>query len=383
MRRNAIYLDYSATTPVDPLVLKAMLPYLKKEYGNPSSVHSLGQLARAAIEQARERVAAFLHASASEVVFTSGATEANNLSIQGVIRQAIKPHVVTSSIEHESVLAPIQELEKERIIEATYIQPSKDGIVEPKEVARAIRKNTVLVSIQYANSEIGTVQPIAEIGKLLGSHKVLFHTDAVQAALYLGCNVEKLGVDLLTLSSHKIYGPKGAGVLYVKKGVDLRPLCFGGGQEQDIRPGTENVAVIVGTGQAFQNLQSPRLQVTNIKIRQLRDKLQKDILKRIPDTALTGSQTNRLPHNIHLQIAGIEGKDAVVLLDQKGIAVSTGSACSERSQEPSHVLRALGFPEKGALSALRITLGKYTTAEETRKAVKALLKVVEHLRKTN
>jgi cysteine desulfurase len=381
MRKKSIYLDYAASTPVDPVVVKEMMPYLKEEFGNPSSVHQLGQRARAAVEMAREQVAAFLGCVANEVVFTSGATEANNLAIQGIVKaQKVKPHVITSTIEHESVLTLIQALEKEGTIEVSYIAPSKEGVVGEEDVTKALRKNTKLVSIMYANSEVGTVQPIKEIAQALKDHGVIFHTDAVQAAQYLKCNTAKLGVDLLTLSAHKIYGPKGVGTLYIKKGTPMNPLFQGGGQEQDIRSGTENVPGIVGMGKAAEELLNPKKPVQDIKVRQLRDWLQKEIQKKIPQVTVTTPLEHRLLNNLHLMIEGVEGKDVVLLLDQKGIAASTGSACSERSQEPSHVLLALGYDSKEALSAVRLSLGKYTKKEEAQKTVKVLQGVVEQLR---
>jgi len=384
--RKRIYLDYASSTPVDKKVLKAMLPYVRNEYGNPSSMHSFGQKARAAIEEAREKAAHFLHCSALEIIFTGGATEANNLAIQGVIRKVSerkeKPHIVTSQIEHESVLAVCQQLEKEGAVQVSYVAPTKEGLIRQRDVQAALKPNTVLVSIMYANSEIGTIQPIAEIGSILRERKdILFHSDAVQAAHFLECNVEDLGVDLLTLSAHKIYGPKGVGILYVREGSSLRPLIIGGGQEFDMRSGTENVAAIVGMGVALEELQDPKLPVTNIKIRQLRDKLIKEILRRVPDSKLTGSQNKRLQNNAHFRFKGIEGRDLVISLDQKGIAVSTGSACSEKTQEPSPVLLALGLSVKDAESSLRITVGKYTKPEEIDRLVQVLLKVVELFRK--
>ncbi|OHA64993.1 MAG: hypothetical protein A2940_02370 [Candidatus Wildermuthbacteria bacterium RIFCSPLOWO2_01_FULL_48_29] len=385
---KAIYVDYAASTPIDKKALEAMMPYLRRYYGNPSSTHSFGQKARAAIEQAREQAAGFLHCKATEVIFTSGATEANNLAIQGVIKSKIqnpklgdKPHIVTTAIEHESVLEPCQTLEREGIVEVTYVKPQKDGIVRPEDVEKAIQPNTVLVSIMYANSEIGTIQPIAEIAKLLKGKMIRFHTDAVQAANFLDCDVQKLGVDLLTLSGHKIYGPKGVGVLYVREGVRVDPVVQGGGQEAGLRSGTENVAAIVGMGQALEALGDPRMAITNIKIRQLRDKLIKALLRKIPDCELTGSAQNRLPNNAHFRFRGVEGRDVVIALDQKGIAASTGSACSEKTQEPSHVLVALGLEEKESLSALRLTLGKHTKAEEIEKAVRVIAQTVAQLRK--
>ena len=390
MKKKTIYLDYAASTPVDQKVQKAMLPFFKQEFANPSSVHQQGQYARAAVETARVQVAFFLSCLADEVVFTSGATEANNIVIQGVLLRNLKtkkPHVITSVIEHESLLAPIETLEKEGVIEVTYITVDKEGIINPEDIKKALGENTILVSIQYANSEIGTVQPIAEIGKIVKKYKeentdskVLFHTDAVQAANYLHCNVKKLGVDLLTLSGHKIYGPKGVGVLYVKKGSAMKPLFFGGGQEQDVRPGTENVPCIVGMGEAIKGIYDPKTKVQNIKIRQLRDQFIKTIPQRISGTRITGSLIDRLESNVHILVEGVEGKDLVFLLDQKGVAVSTGSACSERSQEPSHVLLKMGHTDAEARSALRITLGKHTKKEEVEKTIHILEKVVEQLR---
>ena len=377
MRKKHVYLDYASTTPVDVKVQKAMLPFFRSQFGNPSSVHQLGQRSRAAIEKSREQVALFLGCSADEVTFTSGATEANNLAIQGIVHGAKKPHVVTSAIEHESVLSPIQELKQQGKITTTFVTPKRNGIVDPSDVAKAVQKNTVLVSIQYANSEIGTIQPIREIGERLKNQEALFHTDAVQAALYLPCRVEKLGVDLLTISSHKIYGPKGVGVLYTKKGIEISPLVRGGGQEQDRRAGTENVPGIVGMGEAVQELSNPKNAVQMVKVRQLRDWLLKQVPKSIPGAVVTGSRKDRLPNNAHFLIKGVDGKDVVFLLDQKGIAVSTGSACSELTQDPSHVLLSLGYTKEEANSALRMTLGKYTTKEEVQKTVKALKNIVE------
>ncbi len=393
--RKRIYLDYAASAPIDAKVRTAMLPYLKKEYGNPSSLHSFGQRTRAALELAREKAAKFLNCAPLEVIFTSGASEANNLAIQGVVRASRftlhvpKLHIITSQIEHESVLEPCRMLEKQGIAEVTYVPVTREGIVRVEDIEKAIKENTALASIMYANSEIGAIQPIAEIGMLLKKYKIpdtrykiLFHTDAVQAANYLDCDVQKLGVDLLTLSAHKIYGPKGAGLLHVRKGVALDPFIMGGGQEFGVRSGTENVAGIVGFGVALEQLQDPRQPINNIKIRQLRDKLIKAILKRIPDSTSNGSFGKCLSNNAHVRFGGVEGKDVVIMLDQQGIAISTGSACSERTQEPSHVLLALGLSPQEALSGIRITLGKYTTQEEIERTVKILTATVAKLRKT-
>ena len=398
--KKKIYLDYAATTPVDPKVAKAMAPYLKGAFGNPSSAHWFGQHTRVAIEKARGIVSSFLNTRPQEIVFTSGATEANNLAIQGLIRSRAlenkkarlqqKLHIVTSQIEHESVLSPCEVLEQEGIADVTYVSVDKDGIVKVEDVKKAIKENTALVSIMYANSEIGTVQPIAEIGAMLQrykiqdtKYKVLFHTDAVQAAQFLDCNAQKLKVDLLTISSHKLYGPKGAGALYIKDGISLAPALYGGGQEQGMRSGTENTAAIAGMGAAIQEIQNPKSRIQAIKIRHMRDLLVRGILKNVKGTELTGSKEKRLANNIHITVRGLEGRDMVIALDQKGIAVSSGSACSEKNQEPSHVLLALGHSLEEASSGVRITLGKNTTKEEILKCMKAFILAVDQLRRSS
>jgi cysteine desulfurase len=394
MAKKIIYLDYAATTPIDSRVLRTMLPHLKKDYGNPSSVHSLGQRALLALDGARQGVADFLGCSSQEIIFTGSATEANNLAISGTIRalvkksSSLKPHIITSQIEHHAVLEPCQALEKEGIAELTLLPVDKDGQIRISDLEKAIKKNAhcshtaVLVSIMYANNEIGTVQPIAEIGKLLkAKNNVFFHTDAVQAVNYLNCNVADLGVDLLTMSGHKIYGPKGVGALYIKKGTPMEPLILGGGHEFGLRSGTENVAGIVGLASALAQIQDPKTKLQNIKIRQLRDRLIRGILKIIPDSRINGSLQNRLPNNANFSFRGAEGEAIVVALDQRGIAVSTGSACSSKSLEPSHVLLALGLTEEEAHSSLRVTLGRYTTKEEINKFLKVLPPIIEKLRK--
>jgi len=415
-----IYLDYAATTPIDPKVLKAMSPYLKKEFGNPSSIHGFGQKALGAVDEARKKLANFLGCDATEIVFTGSATEANNLALLGLISnlkscvrtvgQNSKLHIITSSIEHHAVLEPCKVLEK-RGVEVTYLSVTKEGLVDPDQVKKAIRPNTVLVSIMYANNEIGVIQPIAEIAKIIryfrnsksqapnskqiqnthcsptvptqhtAKFKIpFFHTDAVQAANYLDCDVGRLGVDLLTLSAHKIYGPKGVGALFVRRGVSLKPLIYGGGHEKGLRSGTENVAGIVGLGQAIEEIQNPKTKIQNIKLKQMRDKLIKRILKTIPDSRLNGPWEKRLPNNINISFRGVEGEALVIALDQKGIAVSTGSACSSKSLEPSHVLLALGLSPEEAHGSLRITLGRFTTEKEVEKFLKALPPIVKRLR---
>ena len=386
--KKKIYLDYASSTPIDKKVLDVMMPYLKKEYGNPSSSHWFGQQARVAIEQAREKAAEFLGCSAMEIVFTSGATEANNLALQGVVSEKQnrkqKPHVITSKIEHESTLSVIQQLEKEGKAEVTYLPVTKDGFIKPGDVEKAIKEHTVLVSIQSVNSESGSIQPIAEIGKILENHQnILFHTDAVQAAHYLDCNVEELKVDLLTFSAHKIYGPKGVGLLYIKKGSNVKPQLVGGGQEFDMRAGTENVAGIAGMGQALEELQSPKLPVINIKVRHMRDRLIKGVLRRVPDSKLTGSTEKRIINNAHFRFKGIEGKDLVIVLDQKGIAVSTGSACSEGNVDTTHVLLAMGLTKEQAVSSLRFSFGRFSKESDVDLVLEKLPAIVERIRRVN
>ncbi|MDO8474005.1 MAG: cysteine desulfurase family protein [bacterium] len=393
--KKRIYLDYASSTPIDRKVLAAMMPYFKNAFGNASSAHSFGQFARVAIEEARGIVSSFLNARPQEIVFTSGATEANNLAIQGLVRALAgskkkeRVHIITSQIEHESVLSSLVLLEQEGLAEVTYIPVDKEGIVRVEDVKNAVKENTVLVSIMYANSEIGTVQPIAEIGEMIRELKtknqklkIVFHTDAVQAVQFLSCDAQKLKVNLLTMSSHKIYGPKGAGALYVKDGISIAPLIYGGGQEQGMRSGTENVAAIVGMGAAVQEVQNPKSKIQAIKIRQLRDLLIRGILKNVKGVELTGSKTSRLPNNVHVRVQGVEGRDMVVSLDQKGIAVSSGSACSEKNQEPSHVLLALGYSLEEASWGVRMTLGKNTTQDEIQKVMKMFILTVEQLRRS-
>lgn len=380
--QKRLYFDYAATTPVSKKVIKAMLPFFDKSYGNPSSIHRSGQVAMAAIDEARVKLAAFLDCELEDIIFTSGATEANNIAILGLVKnRGKKIHIITSEIEHESVLSPIRMLQEKGLVEATFISPSKEGILSVKDIEKAIKKNTALVSIGYANGEIGIIQPIAEIGKMLKDKDIVFHTDAVQAVNFLDCSVEKLGVDMLTLSSHKIYGPKGVGVLYLKKSIRVNPLVFGGGQEMGLRSGTENVPAIVGFGTAIEEVQDPKIKIRKIPIRQMRDKLISGILNNIPGSYLLGSKIERIPGNVSVRFDGVLGRDVVMALDQKGIAVSSGSACSERSHEHSHVLSSLGFDKEESLGQVRITLGRQTKKEDIETLLKILTQVVEKVRK--
>jgi len=378
------YLDYAATTPCDPKVARAMSVCLKKDFGNPSSIHSFGQKASMAMGGARQSLAEFLGCESEEIVFTGSATEADNLAIFGTVKAAkiAKPHIITSQIEHPAVLESFRELEKQGV-EVTYLSVGKDGVAQAAELKKALKPNTVLVSIMYANNEVGTIQPIAEMGELIKKNnpKTLFHTDAVQAVNFLDCDVKKLGVDLLTLSGHKIYGPKGVGALYVKRGTPISPIIYGGGHERGLRSGTENVAGIVGLGQAIKEIQNPKSKIQNIRTRQFRDKLIKTILKIIPGSRLNGSISQRLPNNVNISFDGAEGEAIVVALDQKGIAASTGSACSSGSLEPSHVLMSLGLSEEVAHGSLRLTLGRYTTIKDIERVIKILPGVIQKLRK--
>lgn len=406
-----IYLDYAATTPVATEVIEAMAPYFAENFGNPSSVHGFGQAARAAIDKAREFLAFFLDCSPSELLFTSGGSESDNLAIRGVIEALIpdykgmkeKPHVVTSTIEHHAVLDTVKALELEGKIEATYVNPEKDGVLNSQQIIRAIRENTALVSIMYVNNEIGTVQPIREIGKAIekenlgrleknpSARKIYFHTDAVQAAEYFEMGTKHLHVDLLTMTAHKIYGPKGIGLLFVKKGTPVKPEITGGGQEYKKRAGTENVAGIVGFARAAELTQNSKLpsaslragktQNYNFKTEKLRDKLISGIRASISDAELNGTDICRSPNNANFSFKGVEGESILLNLDMQGIAASSGSACTSGSLEPSHVIMALGYPEERAHSSIRFTIGRYTKEEEIDRLIEVLPPIVEKLRK--
>ncbi len=370
---KTIYLDNSSTTPLADEVLKEMLPFLKKEYGNASSIHQLGQKAYIAIDKSRKRIADFLNCSPDQIIFCDSATEANNLAIQGFLKDKKNPHIITTAIEHPSVLNVLKELK----IDATYINPDKDGIISVEKIKKAIKPNTVLISIMYANNEIGTIQPIKEISDFLKTRnqKIYLHTDAVQAINYLDCDVKKINVDFLTLSAHKIYGPKGIGALYVKDKKSLKPIIYGGGQEFNLRSGTENVASIVGMGKAIELISKKDTK----RIQQLRDRIIKEASK-IPGASINGSLAERLPNNINVSFSDIEGEGLLMLLNQKGICVSTGSACSSKELKPSHVLMALGLSPKQVHGAIRISLGRYTTKEEIDFFLKNLSLAVKKLK---
>lgn len=375
-RMNRIYLDYSATTPLAPEVLEAMRPYLTESYGNASSIHGFGREAKVAIDTAREKLAVALGAQPQEIAFTSGGTEASNMAILGVAHTLSEPrHLVTSRVEHPCVLNPCRELEKHGW-QVTYVEPDATGMISVNAVAAALRPDTALISIMFANNEVGTINPIAEIARLATERKILFHTDAVQAFGKLPIDVRELPVSLLALSGHKIYGPKGMGALFVRRGVKLQPLLFGGHQERERRAGTENVAGIVGLGKAAELIMAQRATET-ARLQRLADDFEKRVQEIFPRATLNGSLTARLPAVLNLSFPGFESTALLMSLDLQGIAVSNGSACSSGSVEISHVLQAMKLSRERALSALRFSFGKYTTAAEVEITVQALKKILQ------
>ncbi|MCZ6904208.1 MAG: cysteine desulfurase NifS [Acidobacteria bacterium] len=378
MRR--IYLDNNATTPLAPEVFEAMKPYLASDYGNASSIHWFGQNVKAAVETAREQVARLLGARAREIVLTSGGTEADNLAIFGILgaaRQKEK-HIITSSIEHHAVMNAGKALEQQGV-EVTYLRVGSEGIVDPDDVGRAIRPETVLISIMHANNEIGTIQPVPEIARIAAEHDIYFHTDAVQSAGKIPLNVEELGVDLLSLSAHKIHGPQGVGALYVRRGTPLRPLLYGGHHERDRRAGTENVAGAVGFGKAAEMAANPAAGEIE-GVARLRDQLESGILANVPQVRINGDPQRRLPSTSNLEFSYVEGEGFVIAMDLKGVACSTGAACSSGSLEPSHVMSAIRKTADQARSSIRFSLSRFNTMEDIQHTLEILPGVVEHLR---
>ena len=375
-----IYLDHNATTPMRREVLSAMLPYLTEEYGNASSIHAYGQNARDAVEQARASVARFLGARPSDIMFTSGGTESNNHAILGAVAAVPRPvrHVITSAIEHVAVLDPCRALLKGGI-DLTILPINSDGAVNPEDVRTAIRPETVLISLMLANNEIGSIQPIEEIGKIAAEKGIVFHTDAVQAAGKIPVEVDKLGVNLLSISAHKFCGPKGVGALYIRKGTGLAPLFYGGHSERDRRPGTEDVAAIAGMGRAAE-LAAYALAEDSQRMARLRDRLERELLSRVPHVWINGARAPRVPNTTNLTFPFIEGESIVIALDLKGIACSTGAACSSGAVEPSHVLMALGLVPEDARASLRLSLGHQTTDAEIDFAIETIPPVIERLR---
>jgi cysteine desulfurase len=379
--RRRIYLDHAATTPVDPQVVEAMLPYFTERYGNASSIHYLGREARKAIDEARAGMAEILNCSPEEIVFTSCGTESDNLAIRGVawMNRRRGDHIITSSIEHHAVSHTFEQLERQFGFEATYLPVDEYGRVRPRDVERATTDTTVLISIIYANNEVGTIEPIAEIGEIAREHEIPFHTDAVQAAGALSLDVQELNVDLLSLSGHKVYAPKGIGVLYVRKGTDLLPMQTGGGHERNLRAGTENVAYIVGLATALK-LAEERREEESRRLTALRDRLIEGVLSSIPYSRLMGHPEQRLPNNANFVFEYVEGEGILLSLDMQGIAASSGSACASGSTEPSHVLLAMGVPPDIAHGSLRLTLGRENTEEDVDRVLEVLPGIVERLR---
>jgi cysteine desulfurase len=375
----SIYLDYNSTTPVDPRVLAAMLPYLAENFGNANSIHSSGQRARAAVDAARQSVAELLGAKASEIVFTCGGTEADNLAIFGIVNPCHQPrkHVVTMAIEHHAVLNTAQALEKQGV-DVTYVPVNREGLVDPDDIREAIRPETVLISVMLANNEIGTIQPIAEIGRIAAEEDIYFHCDAVQAAGKMRVDVKELGVDLLSISGHKLYAPKGVGALFVRTGTELGPMFFGGHHERDRRPGTENVPGIVGLGKAVE-LAMQNLDADVVRLAALRDRFENALLA-LPGVRVNGNLRERAPNTSNLSFEAAGGEALVIALDLRGVMCSSGAACSSGAVEPSHVLTAMGLTPEQARSSLRFSLGRPTTEHEIDEALRIIPPVVERLR---
>ncbi len=382
-RKHTIYLDHAATTPVDMRVIEAMQPYWADVFGNTSSIHSIGRSAQQALDTARQTVAAVLHCQPDEITFTGCGTESDNLAIRGAAfaaRQAKRGnHLITIPIEHHAVGATFDQLRDVYGFDVTIVDVDEYGMVDVDAIGRAIRSDTVLISVMYANNEVGTVQPIAEIGALARSKGIAFHTDAVQAGGQMTLDVDQLNVDLLALSAHKFYGPKGVGVLYVRSGTELISALTGGGHERGRRPGTVNVAEIVGLATALK-LAQERREIENARVSALRDELVAGVIERIPNVQLTGHPTRRLPNSASFAVRGVEGEMLLTALDLEGICVSTGSACTTGEAEPSHVLTSMGLSREWALGSLRMTLGHLTTPEDIATTLDVLPGVVAQLR---
>ncbi len=389
-KRRAVYLDHAAATPVDPQVLEVMLPFLKNEFGNPGGLYAKGRTAAQAIANARKSISDVLGCPANSIVFTGSGTESDNLAIMGIAKGYFEKgkHVVSNKIEHDAVLHPLDELKKQDF-EITYVDVTEHGQVTPKSIVDALREDTILVSVIYANNEIGTINPIADIGRAILKWKKengrgpldapFFHTDACQAAGALELNVEKLHVDLMTINGSKIYGPKGSGFLYMRRGLKVKPIVFGGAQEFRKRPGTENVANIVGLAKALELAQAEK-EVENKRLIELRDWFIDQFQKRISKVVLNGHPQDRLPNNVNLSVLDIEGEALILYLDEYGIAISTGSACTSITLDPSHVITGIGKPYEYAHSSMRFTLGKSTTKEDLEYVLKIMEPVVKFLR---
>lgn len=381
MAGTLIYMDYSSTTPVDPLVLEAMMPYFSTNFGNASSLYNLGRGSHEAMDVSRENIAKLMGAEPSEIIFTSGGTEGDNLCIKGIAhaRKDKGKHIITSAIEHPAVLRSCQYLEKNGF-EVTYLPVNNEGIILLSDLESALRDDTTLVTVMMANNEIGTIQEIGEMSRLAHERGALMHTDAVQTCGRVPIDVNDLGVDLLTISGHKFYGPKGVGAIYLRKGTRLEPMIHGGGHEKNIRSGTENIPGMVGMGKAAE-LASERMMQDNPRIQSMRDKLIDDILNNIDESFLNGHCTKRLSNNVNVRFSHIEGEGLILNLDFNGIEASTGSACSSKSLQPSHVLLAIGLKHEEAHGSLRLSLGRNNTDEDVDRVLEVLPGIVQKLRK--
>jgi cysteine desulfurase len=379
---SRIYLDHNATTPVDAAVLEAMLPYFSGEFGNASSIHTFGQRALAAVETAREQVAALLNVRAQEIVFTSGGTESDNHAIFGIVQSHLATnsaaHIITTSIEHEAVLNTCEALEKQGT-GVSYLPVNRDGVINLNDLRRALRPETVLITVMHANNELGTIQPVEEIGRIASEADVYFHTDAVQSAGKILLDVKTLQVDLLSLSGHKFYAPKGIGALFIKSGTHLRQFLYGGHHQRGFRPGTENVAGIVGFGKAAE-IAKVSLEQDVARISHLRDTLEQGLLARVADCRVNAARAPRTPNTCNLTFDGIEGEALVIALDLKGLACSTGAACSSGAVEPSHVLTAIGLSASEARASIRFSLGRHTSESEIAAALEIVSAAVAQLR---
>ncbi len=377
---KTVYLDHCATTPLHPDVLKTMLPFLRHSFGNPSSAHTLGRTARETVDKARGKVADLIGANASEIVFTSGGTEADNLAIQGIarVRKDRGHHIVTSAIEHHAVLRTCEYLARNGFI-VTYLPVDHHGIVNPEDVKKALTDKTILITIMHSNNEVGTIEPISEIGRIAAERGVAFHTDAVQSVGKVALNVKELQVDMLSIAAHKLYGPKGIGALYIKEGIRIDPILYGGEQEKGLRSGTENVASIAGLGKACE-LAMETVAVRMDEIRKMRDALQERISAALPDLVINGHTVSTLPNCLSVSVPGIMAETIVRDLDARGIAVSAGSACTSHSVEISHVLSAMGLPKETAQGTVRMSLGIMNTPDEIEYVAAAFVEVVEKLK---
>jgi len=382
MAENVVYLDNSATTPVDKRVLDEMIPYFNHEYGNPGSMHSIGLGGQTALESSREKISKILNCEPMEIIFTGGGTESINLAIKGTTHYLRKigkgNHIITQKTEHHAVLDTCEFLEKEGY-EVTYLEVDRYGMVNIGDLKNAIKDSTILVSIMHVNNEIGTIQPIEEIGKICREKNIYFHTDACQTANHLDLNVEKLNVDMLSLNGSKVYGPKGVGLLYLKKGKMITPLIHGGGQERKLRSGTENIPLIIGFAKALE-IASMEKEEENVRLKKLSEKLIKGIFSTIPKAFLNGHPTKRIPNNVNISILDVEGEAVLLYLDRDGICASTGSACTSKTLDPSHVILATGLPYEAAHGSLRFSLGRKTTEEDVDKVLTILPKIIKEVR---